>query len=64
MPVFRRLCRVYGVRLHFASPLYALLAYFSRGAKEAPRMGDILVIVLGTGAILLMAAYAELCERI
>ena len=27
-------------------------------------MADILVIVLGTGAILLMAAYAELCERI
>jgi len=27
-------------------------------------MTDILVIVLGTGAILLMAAYAELCERI
>jgi hypothetical protein len=27
-------------------------------------MADVLVIVLGTGAILLMAAYAELCERI
>jgi len=27
-------------------------------------MSDILVIVLGTGAILLMAAYAWLCERI
>jgi len=27
-------------------------------------MSDILVIVFGTGAILLMAAYAELCERI
>ena len=34
------------------------------GAKEAPVMADILVIVLGTGAILLMAAYAVLCERI
>jgi len=27
-------------------------------------MNDFLVIVLGTGTILLMAAYAELCERI
>jgi len=27
-------------------------------------MSDILVIVFGTGAILLMAAYAELCGRI
>jgi len=27
-------------------------------------MADILVIVLGTGCILVMAAYAELCERI
>jgi hypothetical protein len=34
------------------------------GAEEAPCMADILVIVFGTGAILLMAAYAELCERI
>jgi hypothetical protein len=34
------------------------------GAKEAPVMADILVIVLGTGAILLMAAYAVLCEHI
>jgi len=27
-------------------------------------MGDILAVVLGVGGILLMAAYAELCERI
>ncbi len=27
-------------------------------------MSDLLAVVLGTGAILLMAAYAELCERI
>jgi len=27
-------------------------------------MSDILAIVFGTGAILLMAAYAVLCERI
>jgi len=27
-------------------------------------MSDIIVIVLGTGGILLMAAYAALCERI
>jgi hypothetical protein len=31
---------------------------------EAWVMGDIVAVVLGTGAILLMAAYAELCERI
>jgi hypothetical protein len=30
----------------------------------ASLMADIVVIVLGTGAILLMAAYAVLCERI
>ena len=34
------------------------------GAKGAPSMADVLVIVLGTGAILLMAAYAVLCEHI
>jgi len=34
------------------------------GAEEAPLMADILIAVLGTGAILMMAAYAELCERI
>jgi len=27
-------------------------------------MFDILVLILGTGGILLMAAYAALCERI
>jgi len=27
-------------------------------------MADILLIVLGTGGIILMAAYAELCDRI
>lgn len=27
-------------------------------------MSDILIIVLGTGGILLMAAYAVLCDRI
>jgi len=27
-------------------------------------MFDILILVLGTGGILLMAAYAALCERI
>jgi len=27
-------------------------------------MSDVIVIVLGTGGILLMAAYAALCERI
>ena len=28
------------------------------------RMLDVLIVVLGTGGILLMAAYAALCERI
>jgi len=28
------------------------------------RMFDVLILVLGTGGILLMAAYAALCERI
>ncbi len=46
------------------APLCACTLITLRGAKEAPVMGDLLVIVLGTGAILLMAAYAELCERI
>jgi uncharacterized membrane protein len=32
--------------------------------QEADHMADILLIVLGTGGILLMAAYAALCERI
>jgi len=27
-------------------------------------MADIIAIILGAGTILLMAAYAELCERI
>ena len=31
---------------------------------EGATMADILVAVLGTGGILLMAAYAALCERI
>jgi hypothetical protein len=31
---------------------------------EGTHMFDILVLVLGTGGILLMAAYAVLCERI
>ncbi len=41
---------------------FALLSL--TGAKGAPSMADILVIVLGTGAILLMGAYAVLCEHI
>jgi hypothetical protein len=43
---------------------------FMRYAPNAPRtrgvsvLADFIVIVLGTGAILIMAAYAMLCERI
>jgi len=32
--------------------------------SSGDRMFDILILVLGTGGILLMAAYAALCERI
>ncbi len=46
------------------APLRAAALLSHTGAKGAPRMADILVIILGTGAILLMAAYAVLCERI
>ena len=34
------------------------------GAEEALSMIDVITAILGTGGILLMAAYAELCERI
>jgi hypothetical protein len=37
--------------------------FWCRNLKGAS-MADILVAVLGTGGILLMAAYAALCERI
>ncbi len=33
-------------------------------AQEADDMADILLVVLGAGGIILMAAYAELCDRI
>ena len=46
------------------APLRAAALLTLSGAKGAPAMADILVIVLGTGAILLMAAYAVLCEHI
>ena len=32
--------------------------------SSGDRMFDILILVLGTGGILLMAAYAALCDRI
>jgi hypothetical protein len=38
--------------------------YLAREFPKAVRMLDILVILLGTGGILLMAAYAALCDRI
>ncbi len=46
------------------APLCAAGLVSRYGAKGASGMADILVIVLGTGAILLMAAYAVLCEHI
>jgi hypothetical protein len=37
----------------------------AKGAQEAPLpMDDIIAAALGAGLILIMAAYAELCERI
>ena len=51
-------------RFRIAPLCGATLISTLHGAEEAPTMNDILVIVLGTGAILLMAAYAELCGRI
>ena len=36
----------------------------TRSHSKGIGMIDIIVIVLGTGGILLMAAYAALCERI
>ena len=36
----------------------------THGAEEAPIMGDLIAAGLGLFLILLMAAYAELCERI
>ena len=45
--------------------LYAHMDYLiCRILNGMGTMSDILVIVLGTGGILLMAAYAALCERI
>ena len=38
--------------------------FTASGAEEAPAMGDVIAIVLGVAAILVMAAYAVLCERI
>ena len=50
-------------------PQTASFLYARRPKSTAPfgglvTMADIIVIVLGTGGILLMAAYAALCERI
>jgi hypothetical protein len=39
-------------------------ALFQPDQVRGKTLYDVLVIVLGTGTILLMAAYAELCERI
>jgi hypothetical protein len=41
-----------------------LLRGVSTGAKGAPNMADSIAVILGFGIIMVMAAYAELCERI
>jgi hypothetical protein len=41
-----------------------LLHGVSTGAKGAPNMADSIAVILGFGIIMVMAAYAELCERI
>ena len=60
--------RLYTFAVHSLPRLYATLDYFCRSrAKPLSRrypMSDIIIVVLGTGGILLMAAYAALCERI
>jgi hypothetical protein len=58
----RRLCP--GVDCKIAAlSIAALLAPYLQSRRRA-LMVDILLIVLGTGGILAMAAYAALCERI
>jgi hypothetical protein len=48
--------------------LYGALHQFDAGAKEASKMSDfltdIVLVILGTGGVMLMAGYAWLCERI
>ena len=44
--------------------LYAVPSYPPLHRLGGIRMSDVIIIVLGTGGILLMAAYAALCERI
>ena len=39
-------------------------SYFLRSYRMQERVMWVLVLVLGTGGILLMAAYAAVCERI
>ena len=51
------------VRLHIA-PLRRLDVDHPLHDRKGSAMLDIAMIVLGTGGILLMAAYAALCERI
>jgi hypothetical protein len=57
------LCRPYDPCKRTTSPPYFREPNWSRqsGGKI---LYDVLVIVLGTGTILLMGAYAELCDRI
>ena len=46
------------------SILYAEPAENLRLTSGDPKVADIIVVVLGTGGILLMAGYAMLCDRI
>jgi hypothetical protein len=51
--------------LRFTSPLYASQPQIRRTARRRRRpMGDLIAAGLGLALILVMAAYAELCERI
>ncbi len=58
--------RLLSVGRHLASLLYAAASYsaFTFSHAGPPIMLDLIVAVLGTGGILLMAAYAALCDRI
>ena len=58
------LCHLYVGTARSPSRLYAARTYSAAPNNQGAPMADILVVVLGTGGILLMAAYAALCDRI
>lgn len=60
------LCRLYGIAGWSRSILYRRCPFLrdaNRTRRRTPML-DLASIVLGTGGILLMAAYAALCDRV